>query len=89
TVSNEARCFLAHQHERVVASMLRLFPEPFHDHVEGRRRAAPIALIAPIVDIENGRAVLDETQLAKQPDWTYDDVASGKTPVERLASSEP
>jgi len=85
TVADEARCFLAHQHERVVGSIMRLFPGAFEDHVEARLSAVEVALAAPIVDLREGSATLDRTQLGKQPDWTYDETPSGKTPVERLA----
>jgi hypothetical protein len=40
-------------------------------------------LIAAIVDIEDGQAVLDEREREKQPDWSYDAVYSGKWPATR------
>src|SRR5205085_915584 len=63
TVSNEARCFLAYQHERVVASVLRLFPEALRNRPVP---PPPPVLVAPIVDIAGEVAVLDETEAAKQ-----------------------
>ncbi|MDP8993196.1 MAG: SLBB domain-containing protein, partial [Actinomycetota bacterium] len=39
TVSERARCYLAHQHQRVVDSILRLFPDELEAHATGRRGA--------------------------------------------------
>ena len=86
TVADEARCSLASQHQRVIDSILRLFPETLRDHVEGRLPPAEIQLIAPVVALDDGRAVLDSATSRKQPDWTFDEEDSGKTPVERLAA---
>ncbi len=49
-------------------------------------RAEPVEpmLIAELVSIEGGVAVVDERFAAKQPDWTYDDVWSGEMPVDRF-----
>jgi NADH:ubiquinone oxidoreductase subunit F (NADH-binding) len=38
TVADEARCSLAHQHQRVASSILALFPEAFRAHVQGDSR---------------------------------------------------
>jgi NADH-quinone oxidoreductase subunit F len=84
TVSDSARCNLAYQQHDVVDSILGLFRDTFRDHVLDERLPADPELIAPIVDIVDGRAVLDEHQQAKQPDWTYDAEYSGKTPADRL-----
>jgi NADH:ubiquinone oxidoreductase subunit F (NADH-binding) len=86
TVADGARCYLAHQTQRVVDGVLRLMPEVLAAHLVGAAPAAPY-LIAPIVDIEQDRAVLDETHPRKQPDWTYDDVDSGRSPAD-LADRE-
>ena len=43
-----------------------------------------VHLIAQLVDIDDHGATIDSTFGDKQPDWTYDDVDSGKTPVERF-----
>ena len=86
TVSDEARCFLAHQHERVLTSVLQLFPDHLRRHVqdsaEGAGAAVEPMLIAPIVDIVDDRAVLDDSVWRKQPDWTYGDTDSGKSPAD-------
>jgi NADH-quinone oxidoreductase subunit F len=85
TVATGARCNLASQQEVVIGSLLDDFPDHFVAHIEGRRDAVAPELIAPMVSIEGDVAVLDDGQAAKQPDWTFDPVDSGKTPVERLA----
>ena len=41
-------------------------------------------LIAELVDIGEQGASVDTSFADKQPDWTYDEVDSGKTPVERF-----
>jgi hypothetical protein len=41
-------------------------------------------VIAPIVDIDGDRAVLDEQHVAKQPDWTFDTTYSGASPADRI-----
>jgi NADH-quinone oxidoreductase subunit F len=84
TVADNARCFLGYQHQRVVGSLLELFPESLRAHLEGGVPAAEPELIAPIVDFDGDRAVLDETHVRKQPDWSYDEVDSGQSPADRL-----
>jgi hypothetical protein len=86
TVTDEARCYLATQHQLVLTSIMRLFPNAFTRHISRALDEAEPYVIAPIVDIVDGEAVLDERQPAKQPDWSYEDSWSGSTPVE-LASS--
>jgi NADH:ubiquinone oxidoreductase subunit F (NADH-binding) len=84
TVADGARCYLATQHQLVVESVLALFPEQVRSHAAGEAEAAPPELIAAILDLEDGRAVLDEGHLDKQPDWTFDDVDSGQSPADRI-----
>jgi len=85
-VSNEARCYLAQQHENVVTSVLSLFPDALESHLGGAQPAEPYP-VAPIVDIgSDGVFVLDDEQASKQPDWSFDEVDSGKAPVDRLAA---
>ena len=83
TVADEARCFLAHQHQRVVQSILTLFPDALRSHAAAHVPAAAVDLVAPIVDLVDDRAVLDERHAGKQPDWTYDDTYSGQSPADR------
>ena len=88
SVADSARCFLAHQQQRVLGSITTEFAEDLRVHAEGKVDPAPDVLIAPIVDLVDGVAILDEGQATKQPDWTHDPVDSGQWPAERL-SSEP
>ncbi len=69
-VTNQNRCFLGEEEQRVISSLLRKFPEDFSSKFDG---VAPLeALPIPkIVDIRDGIAIYDETQQRKQPDWTY------------------
>jgi NADH-quinone oxidoreductase subunit F len=83
SVADGARCALATQQQVVVGSVLRLFPEPFKAHADGERPAAPAELVAELVDIADGVAHLDEHHQDKQPDWSYDPVDSGQSPVDR------
>ena len=89
TVAERARCYLAHQHQGVVDSILRLFPDDLEAHASNRRGAVRPELIVPIVDIQDGHAVLDDHYLHKQPDWTFDDAYSGQSPADRTESSQP
>jgi hypothetical protein len=82
TVTRGARCFLAQQQERVVASILAEFPDAFAEHVSGHRPAARCEVLAPVVDIVGGRAVLDSSQRAKRPDWSYRGAGSGASPAD-------
>jgi NADH-quinone oxidoreductase subunit F len=84
TVADSARCNLAQQHQLVVESIHRLFPDDWRAHATTDVRPVAPEVIAPIVDIDNGQAVLDEKQLQKQPDWSFDDADSGKWPATRL-----
>jgi NADH:ubiquinone oxidoreductase subunit F (NADH-binding) len=88
TVADEARCFLASQHQRVVGSLLSLFPDEVAQAAQGQEdSAAEAILVAPIADLVDGRVVLDTGQADKQPDWTHDDEDSGQAPADRLAHS--
>jgi NADH:ubiquinone oxidoreductase subunit F (NADH-binding) len=89
TVTDSARCFLATQHQQVVESVLQLFPDNVRAHAEQSADAVEPELIAPIVDLEDGAAVLDDGHAAKQPDWTYDDEYSGQSPADRVDAATP
>ncbi len=84
TVADSARCNLALQHQLVLQSIQTLQPDAMHAHVRGDARPVQPELIAAIVDIEDGHALLDERQREKQPDWTFDAVDSGKWPATRF-----
>ena len=88
TVIRGARCFLAYQQQRTVASALELFGDAF----QNRPGAAdggppPDELIAPVVDILGNRAVLDNENARKQPDWTYGPTDSGAFPAALYGNS--
>jgi NADH:ubiquinone oxidoreductase subunit F (NADH-binding) len=84
TVNEGARCNLATQQQVVTRSLQQWFPDAFEAHAQ--RSAPPSApvLIAPIVDLADGAAGIDERERDKQPDWTYEPVDSGKWPADRL-----
>lgn len=84
TVDTGARCFLAQQHREVVESVLALFPEVLEAHAAGTAPAGGPVLIARVTGFENDRAVLDERQATKQPDWTHGGEFSGKSPAELI-----
>jgi len=85
TVADEARCALASQQQRVIGSLLSLFPDAVQAHC-GEDAAVPddIVLVAPLVDIKDGQAIVDERHRDKQPDWTFDETDSGQSPADRL-----
>ena len=68
----------------MINSVLRLFPDAVRGHIDGTRRTSEPYIVAPIVDIEGDRAILDLDHARKQPDWTYDDEFSGKSPADRI-----
>ena len=84
TVADEARCDLAQQHQRVVGSVLSLFPDEVRADADGQAPAAEPELIAPIADIDGELAVLDESQADKQPDWIDDQGYSGQSPADKV-----
>jgi hypothetical protein len=84
SVADGARCNLATQEQVVVGSILDLYEAAFEDHARGRAAPANPEFIAAIAELEDGIAVLDEHQRTLQPDWTHDEVYSGKWPADRL-----
>ncbi|MGQ0743846.1 MAG: NADH-ubiquinone oxidoreductase-F iron-sulfur binding region domain-containing protein [Acidimicrobiales bacterium] len=89
TVADRARCFLATQQQVMITSILSRFPEEFEGRMDRSREPVSSALISELIDIRNGKAVLDERHRRKQPDWTYNKRDSGTVPVERYASLTP
>jgi hypothetical protein len=81
-VADEARCYLATQHQVVVNSVLERFPQEVEAHLDGSRQPVTPVLVSELVDIRDGAAVWDEHHVDKQPDWTYDPEWSGSSPVE-------
>jgi len=91
TVVDEARCALASQQQRVIGSLLSLFPDAVQAHCEDARELhqpppshTDIVLVAPLVDIKDGEAFVDERHRDKQPDWTFEETDSGQSPADRL-----
>ena len=64
-VTDSARCFLPSQEQRLVGSLL-----PDMRSADLRRDQRGL-LITKIVDLVDGRFVLDQRQQVKRPDWTY------------------
>ena len=88
TVTDEARCFLAHQQQRVINSIMQLFDVQITEHVTGTRPEAESEVIAPITGLDGNRFTLADEHLGKQPDWTYDEVDSGQYPAQRIDHAE-
>ncbi len=84
TVTDEARCALASQQQRVIGSLLALFPDAVQAHCEDAAVPDDYVLVAPLVDIKDGTAIVDERHRGKQPDWTFDEIYSGQSPADRL-----
>ena len=73
-VTDGNRCFLPVQEQRLVASILRSFPEEFAAHIEHGSCPRPRPLEFPkLVDLHGGTAVVDEAFWRKRPDWTITD----------------
>ena len=90
TVSVEARCFLAHQHEAVVKGLLTAYPDRVAAAAD-RGLASPQSepwLIAAITGWDGERFTLDTRQADKQPDWTYGPTDSGQWPADRIDQQE-
>jgi NADH:ubiquinone oxidoreductase subunit F (NADH-binding) len=86
TITDGARCFLAHQHQHVIGSLLATYPDAFRAHIDAAAPPVDPMPIAAITELRDQRAELDDAQRDKQPDWTFDAADSGNTPVERLGS---
>ena len=73
-VTDGNRCYLPVEEQRIVASILRTFPEDVAAHIEHGGCPHPRDLPIPkIVDIVDGVVTYDERQARKRPDWTYAD----------------
>jgi NADH:ubiquinone oxidoreductase subunit F (NADH-binding) len=82
TVDDGARCALAGQQRAAVASLVELGRESFDAHVAESVSAVGRFVVAPIVDLVDGRAVVDSKQVDKRPDWTYRGEDSGAVPAD-------
>jgi NADH:ubiquinone oxidoreductase subunit F (NADH-binding) len=80
TVADSARCSLATQHQVLVQSIVDRFPSEFDAHLHGGATAR--CEIAPLVDLVDGNAIIDAGQASKQPDWSHDEIWSGKSPAD-------
>jgi NADH-quinone oxidoreductase subunit F len=71
-VTDGNRCYLPVEERLVVESILRAFPEELAEHLDGdgcpRSRHLPLPKLA---DLRDGKALYDERQKRKLPDWTY------------------
>jgi hypothetical protein len=84
TVTDGARCYLAQQHQNLVRSLVAAFHGQFRTHEDPSTPAADEVPIAAIRSLDGDQIVVDDDQLRKQPDWTYDDVDSGASPSDRI-----
>jgi len=84
SVATGARCGLAGQHQTAVASLHELARSANRSHADRTLAPADQVLVAPLVDIVDGRAVMDRSHLDKALDWTIGGPDSGKAPVDRL-----
>ncbi len=69
-VTDQNRCYLGEEEQRIISSLLREFPEDFVAEMERDRPVAPLP-IPKIIDIRDGTAALDPMAARKLPDWTY------------------
>ena len=84
SVTDGARCNLATQQQVVVGSILERFGAEAQAHADRRAPATEPVLVAELLSVEGGQALLDERHAAKQPDWTYSPIDSGQAPADRL-----
>ena len=84
TVAFGARCSLATQEQVVVGSILETFGAEVEARVEHTAHPGEEVAIVPMVELRDGVATLDEEFARKQPDWTYGEHWSGKSPADRL-----
>ncbi len=89
TVAERSRCYLATQQELVISSIMEHFEDEVMAHLTGSAPPVEPELIAELVDIRAGRAVLDERHRWKQPDWSYNKNDSGTVPVELYSGARP
>jgi NADH-quinone oxidoreductase subunit F len=85
TVADGARCSLAAQQQAVVGSLLKAFDQQVVARFEAGATPVEVHLVAALVDIGEQGVSVDTTFADKQLDWTYADLDSGKTPVERFS----
>ncbi len=84
TVARGARCNIGRQEEAIAASALALLDGELRAHIAGERDPVAPMVVAELVTVTPGEAVVDVRHAEKQPDWTYDEEWSGQLPAERL-----
>jgi NADH-quinone oxidoreductase subunit F len=84
TVADGARCSLASQQQTVIGSLLKAFEREIVAKFAPNTPAVDALLVAELVNVNDEGSTVDSSFADKQPDWTYDEVDSGKTPVERF-----
>jgi NADH:ubiquinone oxidoreductase subunit F (NADH-binding) len=71
-VTDANRCYLPVEERLVVESILRAFPDEVAQHLGTGSCPRPRHLPIPkLVELRDGKAVYDERQEHKLPDWTY------------------
>ncbi len=71
-VTDANRCYLGTEEQRTVGSILAAFPEDVALALTGVH-TEPVDAVSKIVEVVDDRAVMDERQARKRPDWTYGD----------------
>jgi NADH-quinone oxidoreductase subunit F len=72
SVTDSNRCYLGTEVQRLVASVLREFPDDVAAHLEGRPPLERDVVVPKVVEIDaDGAVVYDERHRLKLPDWTY------------------
>ena len=72
SVTDANRCYLGTEVQRLVASVLREFPDDVAAHLEGRPPLERDVVVPKIVELDaDGAVVYDERHRLKLPDWTY------------------
>ncbi len=71
SVTDGNRCYLPTEEQRVIASLLRAFPDEFLAAEDAPVHALRDLPVPKLVDLARGHAQYDENQARKQPDWTY------------------
>lgn len=89
TVTERSRCYLATQQQVVIESILEHFGHEIDEHLSRTREPVEPHLVAELLDIRNGQAVIDGRHHSKQPDWTYNERYSGTVPVELYHALTP
>jgi NADH-quinone oxidoreductase subunit F len=89
TVTERSRCYLATQQQVVIESIFEHFGNEIEEHLSGAREPVEPHLVAELLDIRNGQAVIDGRHAFKQPDWSYNDRYSGTVPVELYHADTP